>query len=304
MPRWRTLLSLLAVLAGAMSAQARTDVAGNPVSVVVTVEGQKGSAPPNLTRDDVMVSLDNQRMRVTDWSPILSGPKGLQLWVLIDDSTATSVGTQFEDLRKFALEQSPATEIGIGYIQNGRVERVQPLTTDHAAAAKAIRLPLGQPGISASPYLALVDDLLKKWPRGQQAREIIMVTSGIDPNNGPGPINPYLDEAVDMAQRAGVVVHSIYYASAGHFGHSYWQIYWGQNYLAKITEESGGEFFWQGDANPVSFSPYLSELNEHFHNQYILTFASDGKSGFRRLKLSTEVPHVSLVGPAKVYVGK
>jgi len=275
-----------------------------PVSVVVTVEGQKDSAPGSLTRDDVMVFLDKERMRVTDWSPILSDKKGLQLWLLIDDGTDTSVATQFEDLRKFALEQSPMTEIGVGYIRNGSVQRAQALTTDHALAAQAIRLPIAQPGISASPYLALVDDLIKKWPHGEQAREIVMVTSGVDPDNGPGAINPYLDQAIDAAQRAGVVVHAIYYASAGHLGHSQWQIYWGQNYLSRLAEETGGEFFWQGDTNPVSFRAYLNELSEHFGNQYLLTFLAQGKSGFRRLKLSTEVPHVSLVGPSKVYVGK
>ena len=113
----------------------------------------------------------------------------------------------------------------------------------------------------------------------------------------------HYDRAI-AAQRAGVVVHSIYYSSEGHFSHSQWQVYWGQNYLSKITEETGGEFFWIGNGNPVDFRPYLSELNEHFHNQYLLTFVAQGKSGFQRLKLSTEVPHVSLQGPAKVYVAK
>lgn len=298
----KTLAVWLAVFAGAVGARA-TEVAGAPISVVVTVEGQKDSPPANFSRDDVMVFLDNQRMRVINWTPILSDKKGLQLWVLIDDGTDTSVATQFEDLRKFALEQSPTTEIGIGYMRNGSVQKVQPLTTDHALAAKAIRLPMAQPGISASPYLALID-LIKKWPSGEQAREIFMVTSGVDPDNGPGAINPYLDQGIDAAQRAGVVVHAIYYASAGHLGHSQWQIYWGQNYLSRLAEETGGEFFWQGYGNPVSFSPYLNELNEHFRNQYLLTFVAQGKSGFRRLKLSTEVQHVSLVGPSKVYVGK
>jgi hypothetical protein len=56
-----------------------------------------------------------------------------------------------------------------------------------------------------------------------------MITSGIDPDYGPGPSNPYLDRAIHAAQRVGVVVHSIYFSGAGHFGHSLWQINWGQN---------------------------------------------------------------------------
>ena len=188
-------------------------------------------------------------------------------------------------------------------MRNATAQIAQNFTTDHALAAKAIRLPLGQAGASASPYLALID-LIQKWPADEHAHEVVMVTSGIDPDNGPGPVNPYLDHAIAVAQRAGVVVNSIYYNSAGHFGHSYWQINWGQNYLSQLAEETGGEFFWLGNSNPVSFAPYLKELNQHFSSQHVLTFLAQGKPGQTRLKLKTEVQGVTLVGPAKIYIGK
>jgi hypothetical protein len=275
--------------------------AGVPIRVVVTVEGHKDATPPNLTKDDVMVSLENQRMRAVDWTPVLDTRIGLQLWVLIDDGTDSSLGTEIQDLREFVLAQPATVQVGIGYLRNGTVEALQKPTSDHSAAAKAIRLPLAQPGISSSPYLALTD-LIKKWPSGEQAREVLMVSSGVDPLYGPGPSNLYLDEAIHAAQRAGVVVNSIYYGSAGHFGHSYWQINWGQNYLGQLAEETGGEFFWQGDHNPVSFAPYLKELDQHFANQHVLTFLAQGDTGFRRLRLKTEAPKVMLVGPSKAYV--
>ena len=293
----RILLAFVAVCSFIGPARAQDQ----PVRVVVTVEAQKDAAPPNLTKDDVMVYLDNQRMRVTDWTPIQSDGVGLELWLLIDDGTDSSLGTEFDELHKFVLQQPASTRVGIGYLRNGTVEALQRPTADHALAAKAIRLPLGQPGASASPYLALID-LIEKWPAGQQAREVVMVSSGIDPDNGPGPINPYLDRAIALAQRAGVVVHSIYFGGAGHFGHSYWQINWGQNFLAQLAEDTGGEFFWQGASNPVSFDPYFKELNQHLGNQHVLTFIAQGKAGQARLKLKTEVQHVMLVGPSKVYV--
>ncbi len=273
----------------------------HPTRVVVTVEASKDATPPSLTKDDVMVYLDNQRMRVTDWTPIQDDPAGLELWLLIDDGADSALGTEFEELHKFVLEQPATTKVGIGYLRNGSVDALQKPTTDHAAAAKAIRLPLGQPGASASPYLALTD-LIKKWPVGQQAREVVMITSGVDPDNGPGPSNLYLDQAIAAAQRAGVVVNAIYFQSAGHFGHSRWQINWGQNYLSQLTEETGGEFFWLGDSNPVSFAPYFKELNQHFNNQHLLTFVAQGKPGQARLKLKTEVPHVTLLGPSNINV--
>ncbi len=299
----KTLFALL--VAGLLAAPARSQDeatgSGAPVRVVVTVEGPKDAAPPSLTRDDVMVYLDNHRMRVTDWTPVQNDRMGVQLWVLIDEGTDSTLGNQFQDLRKFVLEQPSTTQVAIGYLRNGTVQAEQKPTADHALAAKAIRLPLGLPGISASPYLALID-LIQKWPASDQAREVLMITSGIDPDNGPGPVNPYLERAIDTAVRAGVVVHSIYFGSAGHFGHSFWQINWGQNYLSQLAEETGGEFFWLGNSNPVSVAPYLKELNQHFQNQHVLTFLAQGSPGFKRLKLKTEVPHVTLVGPSRVNV--
>jgi hypothetical protein len=299
----RNVFALLVVcfLAGQARAQDQATGSGVPVRVVVTVEGKKDAAPPNLAREDVMVYLDNQRMRVADWTPVQNDRIGLQLWLLLDDGTDTELGTQLEDLRRFVVEQPTSTQVGIGYLRNGTVQVEQKPTADHALAAKALRLPLGQPGISASPYLALID-LIRKWPSVDQAREVLMITSGIDPDYGPGPSNPYLDRAIEAAQRAGVVVNSIYFGSAGHFGHSLWQINWGQNYLSQLAEETGGEFFWLGTSNPVSFAPYLNELNQHFRGQHVLTFLAQGSPGYRRVKFKTEVPRVTLVGPSKVYV--
>jgi len=291
---------IVCLFAGQVRAQDQATGSGVPVRIVVTVEGRKDAAPPDLARQDVMLYVDNQRMQVTDWTPVQKDRMGLELWVLIDDGTDTVLGTQLEDLRRFVLEQPPTTQVGIGYLRNGTVQVERKPTADHALAAKAIRLPLGQPGISASPYLALTD-LIQKWP-SDEAREVLMITSGIDPEYGPGPSNPYLDRAIDVAQRAGVVVHSIYFSGAGHFGHSLWQINWGQNYLSQLAEETGGEFFWLGSSNPVSFGPYLNELNQRLRGQHILTFLAQGNPGHRRVKLKTEVPHVTLLGPSRIYV--
>src|ERR1700688_4194303 len=288
-------------LANATRAQDQATSSGALVRIVVTVEGKKDAAPPNLAPNDVLVYLDNERMRITDWTPVQNDRTGFELWLLIDDGTDTALGTQLEDLRRFVREQPSTTHVGIGYLRNGTVQVQQKPTEDHALAAKAIRLPLGQPGISASPYLALID-LIQKWPSADQAREVLMITSGIDPDYGPGPSNPYLDRAIETAQRAGVVVHSIYFAGGGHFGNSLWQINWGQNYLSQLAEETGGELFWRESSNPVSFAPYLNELNQHFREQHVLTFVAQGSPGYRRTKFKTEIPHVMLVGPSKVYV--
>ncbi len=273
-----------------------------PVNVVVTVTGQKGAPAPPLTVDDILVSQNKQHLQVTGLEP-LRAQGGRQLWLLIDDSTTTNLGTQLADLKNFVSNLPANTQVGVGYMNYGRVQVVQPLTTDHQLAAKAMRLPTGIAGISASPYLALTS-LIHKWPASSGPREVVMVSSGIDPEYGAGPDDPYVNEAVDVAQRAGVVVYSIFYSGAGRWGHNGRQIFWGQNYLAQLSDETGGELYWLGAINPVSLAPYLSDISERLNAQYLLTFLArpENKAGFQVVKIKTEKPRVKVAGPSKVYV--
>ena len=294
-------LVAISILAGSLSAR-DIPAPGLPVSVIVTTAGQKSTPAPQLTVDDVLVSQNRQHMQVTGLEP-LPGQRGLQLWLLIDDGSATTLGTQLADLKKFVLAQPATTQIGIGYMRNGGVQTVQSLTSDHQLAAKAMRLPTGTPGISASPYLALAE-LIHKWAAGSAAREVLLVSSGIDPDYGSGPDNPYLSAAINAAQRAEIVVYSIYYSAAGRSAHAYRQLFWGQNYLAQLSDETGGELYWLGTENPVSMAPYLDDLSRRLNSQYLLTFLAgpENRPGFQNVKISTELPHVKLVSPTKVYV--
>ena len=63
---------------------------------------------------------------------------------------------------------------------------------------------------------------------------------------------------IEQAQRAGVIAYSIYTPGVGHYGHSYWRTYWGQNYLSQFSDETGGESYYLiGSAAPGSFVPYF-----------------------------------------------
>ena len=52
-----------------------------------------------------------------------------------------------------------------------------------------------------------------------------------------------MDSAIEEAQRAGVIVYSIYTPGVGHYGHSFWRVNRGQNYLTQISDETGGESY-------------------------------------------------------------
>lgn len=297
--------AFLAFAAANAVAQQSSAGTGVPVHVVVTVEARKGGETPVINREDVMVHEGHDRDTVIDWVPAQGEHAALELFILLDDGSNITLGTQLDDIRKFIVAQPDTTIIGVGYMRNGAAQVVQNPTSDHALAAKALRPPLGTRGANGSPYFSLTD-LMKRWPETTARRAVLVATDGIDPYYGAGDLqDPYLDEAIDSALRAGITVSAIYTPGVGHYGHSYWQTYWAQIYLSKLSDETGGEAYYVGFTGPpVSFTPFLDDMGKRLAHQYVLTFLArtPKKAGWQRIRLMTEVPNADLVAPRRVWV--
>jgi len=138
---------------------------GVPVQMVITAEARHGKEAPSLHAQDVMAFHKDQRLPVTDLIPCQGKHAALELFLLIDDASSTILGSQLNDLKHFIETQPASASIGVAYMQNATVKIAQNPTTDHASAAKALRLPFGYPGVSPSPFLSL-SDLIKRWPAG------------------------------------------------------------------------------------------------------------------------------------------
>jgi hypothetical protein len=296
---WFLVVSL-AAFGVVMAAADKETAAAVPVQTIATVEAIHGHTVPVLRQGDFIVMQGGRKLQVTDATPLIGGEAGLELYILIDDASRMTLGSQLMDLRRFIGAQPSTTAIGVGYMHNGAVETAAKLTNDHALAARVIRLPAG---ISSSPYLSL-SELVKHWPASSARHEVIMITSGADPLGGEGPENFYLDNAIADAQRAGVIVYAIYTPGIGHAAHSYWEMHWGQNYLAELTDETGGEGYMLGLGSPVSIAPYLTEVDEQLAHQYRVAFLAspEGKAGLKSIKLRTEVPNAEVVAAHKVYI--
>jgi len=295
------LLSLAAVATASGQLAPSTRAAAR---MVVTAVASKGSDVPAISREDVMVREGKDRDKVLDWVAATGDHAGLELFLMIDDSAGENVGSQLEDMRKFILAQPATTQVGIAYMRNGTAQVLQNPTADHQQAAKTLRLPTGVPGVNASPYFSL-SDLIKRWPSSHNRREVLMITSGADGYWTNGPDDPYVDSAIGDAQRAGVIVFSIYNPGAGHFGQSFYRGWYGQMFLSQVSERTGGESYYNNFSGPaVSFSPYLNQLSERLLHQYWLAFAPKPrkKAGLQPVKVMTEVPNAELVAADRAWV--
>jgi len=213
-------------------------------------------------------------------------------------------------------------------MSNASIQIVQNFTTDHALAAKAIRLPRGSLSAMDSPYLSLIS-LIKGWPEQKVLREVLMITDGIDrlrgerasgypssprygrtiqtpppPPRGLGSISTDATTASETSQRYGVIVHGIYATGVGRAGRNAWEAQLGQSGVSKIADETGGEYFALGITPPLSFEPYLKRLQQIFDNQYYLVFRAipGKKAGLQRVGISTDVPDVEIAAADNVWV--
>ena len=279
--------SLVAFTGSALLAQTPKPAAGNAL-ITVTAIGKKDAAPPSVSKNDVQVTVNKERKQIAGWEK----GNSLTLAILIDDSLDTSAASQWNDLKEFIMAQPANTAIAVAYASNSTAMIAQDFTTDHALAAKALRIPRGQLGAGSSPYLAVID-WLKRWPDTGGRRSLLLISSGIDYFRGAafGPFYPDLDTVISRAQRENVNLWSIYSPGFGHRSRSFALSNLGQNNLSKMTDETGGETYYLGTSAPVSFKPYLDELQTHLGNQYLLTFAGDGgsKGKYVRIQLKTEL---------------
>jgi len=134
-----------------------------------------------------------------------------------------------------------------------------------------------------------------------------MITDGVDLYGGRGydPSNPYVAAAITDAQRAGVLVHSIFYKNVGRADNGELTQAGGQNYLMQVADGTGGRAYWQGMGNPVSLVPFLDDLQTRLANQYelgILAAKPGNKTALQPLKVKTTAPGVKIDAPSSIVV--
>jgi hypothetical protein len=321
-------LCLLALSARIAHSQATASSSTAQVHMVITDQAMSDSSEvPALRPDNIKVKQGKDLLKVTQLIPAQGDNAALQLFILIDDTCDPVIGNNLSELRDFINAQPASTQVGVAYMSNATIQITQNFTPDHALAAKAVRLPRGTLSSMDSPYLSLMS-LVKGWPQQKVRREVLMITDGIDrlrgerSSFGPTPprgiggpsvvsgpstmptISPDADSASRNSQRYGVIVHCIYATGAGRRGRNAWEAQLGQSGIAKIADETGGEYYALGTQNVISFKPYLDRLQRFLDNQYYLVFQAvpRKKEGLQRVDISTDVANADIAAADNVWV--
>jgi hypothetical protein len=296
---------VLAILLGSVASSPIQAQAVRPVTTFVTVLGPNYTPPPAVSKDDIAVYENKEKKEVSSWEPAQGDKGALQLAILIDDGTRSELGLQLKDMANFITAQPKNSAVGVFYAANGTVQAASQFSSDHEAVAKTLRLPLGNYGAYSSIYLSTMD-LIKRWPPAPGSRrEILLISDGIDRFRGD-PFSPDIQNTVDVAQRAGVMIHTLYASGVGRVSRNMFRVNYGQSNLAEITDKTGGESFFQGLETPIAFAPFLQQLDMILKNQYWLgwkTAASTKTKGeLRQFRIKTELKNVDISAPDRVFV--
>ena len=278
--------------------------------VTVTLHTRQPGPVPILTVRDVKVYENNRSLPVKSWIAAEAQTAPLDLTIVLDDSIRSSVSLQFGDLAAFLPSLPAGTRVRVAYAEYGGDRIAQDFTADYPLAARALRIPLGTTMAGGSIYQS-VAHLLKHWPNDGNRRALLLISDGTDFNQGyveSDPVlNTELQRAIDLAQSGDVPVYTLFARGAFSLERNWYLFDNGQSCLLRLSTQTGGQSYFMGTLTPLSFAPYLRQLSNDLHHEYVLTFLAASRprsGGYQRIRVTTEVPGISLSAPARVYVPK
>jgi hypothetical protein len=195
----------------------------------------------------------------------------MNLAILIQDDLVSRVGNELGVTREFIRSLPAGSQVMVGYITTGALQVRQPFTSDLDKAAKALRMPIGSTAASAyNPYVEVVE-ALKKFSSQRGRNGLLLISDGLDVSRGFDSSSAGhtldLDRAIREANRQNVAVYSFYVPSVGLTSHSRLAASYGQSSLNRLSQETGGEAYFQGSSF-VTFDAYFDRLRRTLNEQY------------------------------------
>ncbi len=289
----KTLLIAAAVslLLTGQSAQGQRDgKKGNgakPVTVPVTIRLREEKREVEMRFVDYILKEDGELQTILSIRKPSENP--VTLAILMQDDLVSSVATESKGIANFVRHLPTGSRVMVGYIRGGSLDVRRKFTTDLEKAAAGVRPPMSLASASPfNPYVEVIEALRRFDSQPLGRRAIVLVSDGVDTSRGLDSSSPALSldlqRAINEAQRRSVSVYSIYVPSAGASGALLGAN--GQSCLGRLSKETGGVAFFEGTGAPVSFDPFIKEIDASISMQIALTYLSThAEKGFHRLEI-------------------
>ena len=305
------LLISLVILAPAVFAQAPVGMNGangsrsngRPVTIPLTIKinSRDLESENELQNIDLTVSEDGEPQTILSLRGVGTNSP-ITLAVLIQEDLVPSVGNEIKSLAQFIRNLPKGSRVMIGYLRTGSLQTKQKFTNDLEKAAKALRPPSGFANSGPyNPYVEVIEALKKFDSQPLGRRAILLVSDGLDISRGADSSGPTqsidLQRAVNESQRRSVAIYGFYAPTIAASANPLLAAN-AQSSLNRLSNETGGHAFFQGLGAPVSFDPFLRELEVSLEKQIALTFLSTHlNKGFHRIEVRSVTPGVSVTYP-------
>ena len=244
----------------------------NEVNVVFTVTDKHGHYVKDLKKDDFKI-MDDEKPAEEVRSFRAETDLPLEVGLLIDASNSIR--------DRFKFEQQAAVEFLNQTIRHGydsafvigfdvTPDVTQDFTDDTEKLSQGIRVlrPGGGTALYDALYFACRDKLMKEQHNGAVRKAIILLTDGEDNQS-----HVTREEAIDMAQRAEVVVYTISTNLTGSGSH-------GDKVLERIAQATGGRPYVPFQLSDVANA--FVAIQEELRSQYAVSykpadFIADGR---------------------------
>ncbi|HEX3143708.1 MAG TPA: hypothetical protein VHQ64_07035 [Pyrinomonadaceae bacterium] len=283
------------------SAFAQDGKRGVPKPVTVPISLRFRDTSSAETREVVLLLReDGDIQQLVSQRSALDSP--MTLAVLFQDDLVPSVAVDAKNMAKFIREQPGGSRAMVGYIRPGSLDVRKKFTNELDKVADSVRVPLGLASAGAyNPYIEIIEGLRRFDSQPMGRRAMIVISDGIDVSRGPESSTPAqsldLQRAITEAQRRAVPIYSIFVPPAAASQLPY--ALNGQSCLQRLSDETGGRAFFQGTAAPVSFDPFLKEINLLMSLQLAYTYRSTHPNkGFHKLDVKPLEGNVEVRHPA------
>ena len=196
----------------------------------------------------------------------------LNLAILVQDNLVSRVGNEMKVTRDFIRSLPAGSRVMVGYITSGTLQVVQPFTDDLEQAGHKLRAPRASASLSPyNPYVEVLEALKYFEDKGQNRNAILLISDGLDISRGfdvTSSLNSIdLQRAIREAKRRDVAVYSFFAPSVGLTSQNLTAISFGQGALNRLSDETGGRAFFQGNSF-VTFDSYFKRLRSTLNEAY------------------------------------
>jgi len=273
---------------------------GRPVTIPVTIKVNEKTEVAELQNIDLTISEDGDPQTIISLRGFGNSP--VTLAILIQEDLVPPVGTEIRAIADFVRGLPKGSRVMVGYLRTGSLQVRQKFTNDLEKAAKALRPPSGIATAGPyNPYIEVIEALKKFDAQPLGRRAILLVSDGLDISRGVDSSAPTqsidLQRAVTESQRRSVAIYGFYSPSQIAAANPI-LVSNAQSSLLRLSSETGGIAFFQGSGAPVSFQPFIRELDVSLQKQGALTFLSTHlKKGFHKLEIKSSTPGVKVAYP-------